>query len=508
MTNKAITFQNVSFTYETMSTPLFENLTAHFPVGWTGIVGANGAGKSTILRLAARELEPRIGNIQIPGEAVYCPQRTDEAPFAFEGLLRARDGDACRIKRSLAIAADWLGRWDTLSHGERKRAQIGVLLWARPLALAVDEPTNHLDAEARELLAGALRSFQGIGLLVSHDRELLDELCQQCLFVEPPEAVMRPGGYTEASAQAGRENKHVRRQYDLARNDAKKLRRRAARHRESASRAHRRLSKRGLSPKDHDARAKLNHARLTGKDAVDGRRLRQVEGRLKQARERQARHKVKKNYMTGIWLEGSRSKRNLLFDLPEGSIELGGGRELLFDGLSMKPSDRIALTGPNGAGKSTLVRHIVSELNLPEERVTYLPQEIDLEKSRDIIDQARRLPNEKLGHMMTVVSRLGSRPPRLLESDEPSPGEIRKILLAIGIAQSPHLIIMDEPTNHLDLPSIECLEDALRDCPCGLLLVSHDRRFLDNLTQIRWHISQSEEEETTFILSKPQAVDI
>ena len=91
---------------------------------------------------------------------------------------------------------------------------------------------------------------------------------------------------------------------------------------------------------------------------------------------------------------------------------------------------------------------------------------------------------------MTVVSRLGSRPHRLLDSVEPSPGEIRKILLATGIANVPHLVVMDEPTNHLDLPSIECLQHALADCPCGLLLVSHDQRFLDALARKRWHISE------------------
>jgi ATPase subunit of ABC transporter with duplicated ATPase domains len=102
--------------------------------------------------------------------------------------------------------------------------------------------------------------------------------------------------------------------------------------------------------------------------------------------------------------------------------------------------------------------------------------------------------------MMTVVSCLGSRPQRLLESVEPSPGEIRKILLATGIANVPQLIIMDEPTNHLDLPSIECLEQALVDCPCGLFLVSHDRRFLDALARKRWHISEDRRMQGKFTL--------
>ena len=91
---------------------------------------------------------------------------------------------------------------------------------------------------------------------------------------------------------------------------------------------------------------------------------------------------------------------------------------------------------------------------------------------------------------MTIVSRLNSRPERLLQSETPSPGELRKIMLALGVAEETQFIIMDEPTNHLDLPSIECLQDALEDCPCGLLLVSHDRRFLEGLTTTEWRIRQ------------------
>jgi ATPase subunit of ABC transporter with duplicated ATPase domains len=138
---------------------------------------------------------------------------------------------------------------------------------------------------------------------------------------------------------------------------------------------------------------------------------------------------------------------------------------------------------------------IVSAVELPPERVTYIPQEIDRATARHLLTQVRGLPREQLGHLMTIVSRLGSRPQRLLETTEPSPGEIRKILLALGITRTPHLLIMDEPTNHLDLPSIQCLEEALVECPCGLLLVSHDRYFLDRFTTNRWHITAAQDGE-------------
>ena len=202
----------------------------------------------------------------------------------------------------------------------------------------------------------------------------------------------------------------------------------------------------------------------------------------------------------GIWMAGSKSKRNTLFNLPAGSLSLGKDRRMHFPDLAMKPDDRIALTGLNGSGKSTLIRHIMQALDLQDDHVTYVPQEIDINASQDVMARARDLTKEKLGQMMTAVSCLGSRPQRLLESVEPSPGEIRKVLLATGIANVPHLIVMDEPTNHLDLPSIECLEKALSECPCGLLLVSHDRRFLEALTHKRWHISTDRKIKGKFIL--------
>jgi macrolide transport system ATP-binding/permease protein len=169
---------------------------------------------------------------------------------------------------------------------------------------------------------------------------------------------------------------------------------------------------------------------------------------------------------------------------------------LVFPELLVTPDDRIALTGPNGAGKSTLIRHIMQHLMVPAEKIVYMPQEIDRETSRQVIAEVRALPREKVGQVMTAVSCLGSRPQRLIETEEPSPGELRKIMLAVGMTRQPQLIIMDEPTNHLDLPSIECLENALApdQCPAGLLLVSHDLRFLNRLTQTRWIIAPSKED--------------
>jgi macrolide transport system ATP-binding/permease protein len=500
MTKSILKFHKITFVYESAPEPLFQNVSLHAPPGWSGVVGPNGTGKTTLLKLATGLLQPVEGRIDSQQDSLYCPQRTDNIPDRLGELICTNSKSAQVIKSTLSIQDDWLHRWDTLSHGERKRAQIAVALWLNPALLAVDEPTNHIDSEARDIVAKALDSFEGIGLLVSHDRNLLDSLCKQCFFIEPPDIIARPGGITKGMQVAKAEQKSAQRQHIVRKRYLKKLQRETARRTKLGEQSHKRLSKRHLGPKDRDGREKRDRARLTGKDSLAGKLQRQLSGRLKQVRKSFKAVTVKKQHTLGIWLPGSRSKRNLLFQLPADSLSLGDRKQLCYPELAIRPADRIALTGPNGSGKSTLIRHVVASLNVPNEHITYIPQEIDLGQSQNIWAQVQALPNTKLGYLMTIVSRLGSRPHRLLASTTPSPGETRKLLLAIGMTRAPHIVIMDEPTNHMDLPSIQCLEQALADCPCSLVLVSHDERFLAKLTQRQWDIVRGSDQPETFDL--------
>ncbi|MBN1825493.1 MAG: ABC-F family ATP-binding cassette domain-containing protein [Candidatus Eisenbacteria bacterium] len=495
MKNIGIEFEDVGFLYDDGSAPLLAGFTCRFAEGWTGVVGANGSGKTTLLRLAVGDLRPRTGRIRIPGPALYGEQRTDVPPADLGGFLRSADPEACRLRGALHVGGDWDRRWSTLSHGERKRTQIAVLLRREPMVLAVDEPTNHLDGEARGLLIDALGAFRGVGLLVSHDRELLDRLCARCLFLDPPEAILRPGGYGEGAREAARERTEAVRRREIARGERRRLEREADRRRRESERGEKGLSKKRLDAKDRDGRAKANLARLTGKDGAAARRLRNMEDRAARAASKEEEIRPRKAYETGIALPGTKSPRDYLLRLSAGTIPLGGGA-LRHPDLAVGRDDRVALIGPNGAGKSTLVERIIRSIDLPEGRVVYIPQEIDLDRSAAILDEARSLPRAELGRMMSVVSRLGSRPERLLGSGAPTPGEIRKLLLAVGVAREPWLIVLDEPTNHMDLPSVECLEEALGGFPGALLLVSHDTAFLRRLTRVRWMIDRAGEPES------------
>ncbi len=478
----------VTFRYETAPEPLFDGLSLDFPDGWTGIVGPNGCGKTTLLHLAAGLLAPTAGAVAAPAPALYCEQRTDRPPAELAAFLAATEGEARRWQGRLAVAPDWLERWPSLSHGERKRAQIAVALWQRPALLAVDEPTNHLDARAREMLAAALAAWDGVGLLVSHDRELLDRLCGRCLFVEPPAATLRSGGYTHASAAAAAERAARRAQYELALAEADRLLAEAARRRAEASRADRRRSKRGLRWRDSDARGRIDAARATGKDGQAGRLLRQMQGRVEAAKRQRDGLYAARERKLAFWLPGSRFPGRELVMLPEGRLALGPSRALEHPEIRLGPSDRRALAGPNGCGKSTLVSALVAAWRREGGRLVYLPQEIPEDEGARVLAQARALPRDRLGHLMTVVNDLGSEPERLLATRTPTPGETRKLLLALGVVREPWLIVMDEPTNHLDLPSTELLEAALAECPCALLLVSHDLRFLEGAGCELWRV--------------------
>jgi len=484
-----LVFHHVSFAYDGSPLDVVADLSAHFPVGWTGVVGANGVGKSTVLQLAVGLLEPTDGSVQDGRAALYCAQRTDDAPARLQELALDYSAEASVLRQRLGIGDGWAGRWHSLSHGERKRCQIATALWQRPDVLAIDEPTNHLDEEARGRVEAALRGFAGVGILVSHDRALLDGLCRQCLFLEPGAATLRPGGYSAASRQAALQDETARRDRRQAVTELKRLRHVQAARRTQADQTGARRSARGLARHDSDGRARRQAAIVSGKDGQAGRLLSQLESRLQRARRTVAAIPVHKVERSGIWLSAARSSRTTIVDLPAGVLAVGATGRLAHPRLSLGPSDRVALTGPNGAGKTTLLNHILHELTLPPERIVSVPQEITERQCVALLDDIRACDDATLGRLLTVVSRLGSRPEHVLESRLPSPGETRKLMLALGVVGEPHVVVMDEPTNHLDLPAIECLEEALSQTPCALLLVSHDRRFLGRLCTIEWRLT-------------------
>jgi len=487
-----LSFSSLSFGYPSQTQLVFDRLNVQFARGWTGIVGANGSGKSTLLLIAAGQLAPSSGQVQSAGRVVYCPQRTEDSPYDLPELLAMPDSLAAELAGRLGLSHDWPGRWNTLSHGERKRAQIACSLWRRPDILAVDEPTNHVDASAGVFLADALARFRGIGLLVSHDRALLDRLCHACLTLEQGVAVMRPGNYSAASAAAARDLQALRHQREVATRQAAALAATAAERRRQADQADAKRSKRHLARGDADGRAMINLARVSGKDGQAGRLSAQIDARLQRARDAAASVVLPRERKLGMELRGEAASRKTLLRLEEQTLAMGD-RLLHLPTLQISNTGRIGIRGRNGCGKTTLLRYLLPQLNIEPQRLVYLPQEISAEQTSEVMRQLERLDSEALGSVMAAIACLGSEPRRLLATENPSPGELRKLLLALGLWRRPHMVVMDEPTNHLDLPSIECLEEALAECRCALLLVSHDEALLGRLTRVQWEITCADE---------------
>ncbi len=498
-----LSFSSVSFTYDAQTEKLFDSLSFSVGSGWTGIVGPNGAGKSTLLLLAAGLLTPAAGHIDAPQAIAYCDQRTDEAPEGLVDLLCYPDADAGRLAKTLCLAGDWPYRWQTLSHGERKRAQLAVVLWKEPELLLIDEATNHLDAVAGQMTEEALKAFRGVGLIVSHDRYLLDALCDRCLFLSldgPPR--LRPGGISAGMVEADREEETARRECAARESEVRRLRREAARREADAATQDKKRSLRGVAPKDADTRAKVSLARVTGKDGVAGRLSTRQARRLQ--RENQALEAMERPVLRrrGISVASKDARSDRLLRIEAGAIPLGHRRLLTHPELIVAPRARIGITGPNGSGKSRLIvallglqddlrddrgsRNVVPPLL--DTRRLYLPQELTRADTAALLRIASALPPERKGTVISTFARLGSEPAAVLDGGELSPGEARKLALALGLEEAVPLIIMDEPTNHLDIVSVRCLEEALTAYDGALLLVSHDRAFLDALTVRRWRV--------------------
>ena len=498
MSIQTLEFQYITFHYPEQSMDLFTDLSLSVGPGWTAVIGANGGGKSTLLKLACNRLEPLAGAVMHPGLCLYVPQRTDEIPPSYDEFAYSYDALSCKLHGQLGLQRDFLARWDQLSHGERKRAQIAWALYEKSDLLCIDEPTNHLDRDAMHVIVKALQNYRGIGLLVSHDREVLDALCTSTVHVQSPFVSKLSCPPSQAMEEMRKQRIAAETAYVEQGKQLKRLMKEKQRRSAIAGVQDSRNTKRRIDPKDHDAKARIDGFRVSGGDKVAGQLSRQLDNRvLNELSNTQSLHRMldEKRALDlskssgGITLQGVKHAARVLLDTQQAVLSLGGDRKLFLPPLALSHTDRVGIRGPNGIGKSTLVRHLLPLFAEKSIRSWYLEQEMDLEQSLASYQAFELLEPQVKGRIVSTVVRLGSNAQLFLLSALPSPGELRKLLIAQALESNLSLLVLDEPTNHLDLPSRLALETELRSFAGALLLVSHDQDFLEQVCTTWWDLS-------------------
>ena len=281
-----VTAHHLSHTYEGADQPALDDVSLAFASGWTGIVGPNGAGKSTLVHCICGTLAPDQGAVTPRVRGAVCRQSTATPPETLEEFACDYGSTAVKLRSLLEIEDEQLWSYAMLSHGERKRIQIACALAAEPQVLALDEPTNHLDAPTRALVAQALSSFKGVGLLVSHDRALLDKLVRSCVFVEAGRALAIPGTYTQARRELELRQDTVRTERRQARGELARIKAERDRRAAVAARSAARRSARHLDRHDRDGREKIKLAVYTGQDGKAGKLSSQMDKRIGVAEKR------------------------------------------------------------------------------------------------------------------------------------------------------------------------------------------------------------------------------
>ncbi|MBS2024087.1 MAG: ABC-F family ATP-binding cassette domain-containing protein [Deltaproteobacteria bacterium] len=484
--------------------PLFDSIDFTIPPGWTGLVGENGAGKTTLLRLLSGELTPTRGGLRVDPEGALvltCAQEVELVPLDARALAEGELGPrSFKLMGRLGLAPEQLTRWSALSPGERKRWQIGAALAREPDVLLLDEPTNHLDAAARDWLVSELRRFRGIGVIVSHDRDVLDVLTERTLRLERQGAALYPLPYTQAralweGARAAQLERHAR-----VKAEEQKLTRRLDDQRRAAEASHRQRSTgtRLKDKYDSDARTLMADRKAEMAEEVHGRSVEKTRAQLARVQGQRDAIEVQKQLGGAVFAQWEPAPMTQLLalqrqELRSGGTEHGSDRVLLRElALVVRREDRIHVAGPNGSGKTTLLRALLAQSKLPPARVLWLPQELTEAEVHALLESVRALGPEQRGRVLSIVAALGVDPARLLASARPSPGEAKKLLLALGLGLQAWLLVLDEPTDHLDLPSIERLQSALEAYPGALLVVTHDDALARACTENRWTLQDGQ----------------
>jgi len=445
-----------------------------------GIVGPNGIGKSTLLRVLAGLEEPDGGRITRVGAAGYLPQEPEARPGeTVLAYLARRTADAepdfaARARRMLARLG--LGeRSDdllaTLSGGEAARAALASILLARFDVFLLDEPTNNLDFAGLELLERFLDRLKAGVVLVSHDRAFLDRVVTRVVEIEPETRRVHEYAGTWSEYEAARERARAQHERDYAEYAGERARYTAL------------------------LEARRGQASTLGTQQTGRRATNALRGKVTQAKNLLERlDEVEKPWSPWrLQLElATAPPAGLVVELAGAVVERGAFR-LGPVSLELYGSDRLAVVGANGSGKSTLIGALLGDRPLVAGSRRVGPSAVfgELSQARDrfsgvLLDEFVQASGLDPTEARTLLAKFALGADDIVRAaTRLSPGERTRAALALFAARGVNCLVLDEPTNHLDLEAIDELESALATYHGCLVVVTHDRRFLERLDVTR-----------------------
>lgn len=488
----SLVLRRVSFGYRDQ-TPVLADVDIHLRPGWTGVVGENGAGKSTLLGLLAGQIGPDSGLVLRDPASLrvsICPQTVESLSDSVVRFSEDDSGLARELRGRLELDPSVLSRWSSLSPGERKRFQIGAALFEAPDVLLLDEPETHLDADARALVRAALARHRGIGIVVAHDRRFLQAMTTSTIRVFRGTARLWSGPYDEARAAWEAEAAHAADVRGRMVSEEKRLARQlsAARQEHAEADAGRSTRRRMKSIHDHDASNSLAKGRANAAEKRAGRVVEVAAKKLERQKERALSIHVEKELGGSIFWGFSMPSARFVFEVQEPEIRAGDAVVLREVKLFVPRGARIRVEGPNGAGKTTLLEALARGARIPRDRLCHLRQDMPLSERRTIVREIKALPPDERGRALSIAAALGLSPDKLHRLSDPSPGEARKLVMALGLGRQVAALLLDEPDNHLDLPSRERLERALVQYPGTIVMVCHDDAFGERVAKTRIRI--------------------
>ncbi|WP_328890874.1 ABC-F family ATP-binding cassette domain-containing protein [Streptomyces sp. NBC_00316] len=529
-------------------TTVFDGLSLNIGRGRTGLAGANGTGKSTLLRLMAGRLRPSQGSVTVAGTLAYLPQditldttlRVDQA-LGIAGrrtALRAIEAGDVSEEHFDTIGDDWdveeralatlgsLGLGDVeldrtvgrMSGGETVLLRLAALLLERPDVLLLDEPTNNLDLFARRRLHEAVDSWRsGVLVVVSHDRDLLERV-DRIADLRSGSVSWYGGGWSAYEEAVATQQEAAGRMLRAAEADVRRQKRELEETRIKVARRQRHSKK--MDAERRAPRIVAGERKRSAQESADKLRGLQ-EDRLHEARERreEAADAIHDDAEIKVSLPHTAvpAGRTVL-GLHEVSLRFGKLRE---GSLHVQGPERIALVGRNGSGKTTLLRTLTGELAPLSGEVRtfvplrFLPQRLDvLDEELSVAANVKRLaPGVTDNHIRSQLARFlfkGARaeqPAGTLSGGERFRAALAATMLA---APAPQLLMLDEPTNNLDMASVRQLTSALDSYQGALVIASHDLPFLESAGITRWlllseELRETSAEEVRDLLQAPEA---